>query len=409
MSPVCWGPPEDSPWADLDALRAVCASAELGGVQAAAKVLSRSPTSLSRSLQAWQRSCGFKPAEVAGWLERAGRALSHLAVLGGPEGRVGVHSLSWLVSGFARQVGLRQLQTLVWLERSRCLEEAARCLGVGVATVQQRLAQIEPWAAAPLCIRTRRSLVFTEAGELAAQAARLALAELAQAHEAWTLWLGGSPASLRGRLVVGVGPGAGACVSRAVHAVQADFPGLGLHLVDGSGPELLRRLERAELDLLVSLWPADAASPALASEPLFETDWVVAVRPGHALAGRQGLRWDELAGASWIVGAQGLGPPALGPGAGGVHGPAVAAASICAPGPLRTLELLTQSDRLAWLVASDLDSPLARALAVRLDLPPVDPPARVMLCWRAGYLPPPGAQGFLQALRRVAGAARSDS
>ncbi len=400
---------------DLRRLRAACAVGALGSTVQAAQALRLSQSSVVRAIQELEAACGFalfdrngrgmQPTpDGAALLERAGRALAHLAVLGGPEGRVGVHGLSWLLSRFATGLAGRQMQVLKALAATLSLPAAAQQLGVGAPAVHQSLGQIEHLAGTALFQRSRRGLRLTEAGEEAVRAVQLAQAELAQAAQALSLRQG----RLQGRLVIGMLPFSSFMLPRALQAVLAEHPGLQVSVVDGTYESLVQQLRCAELDLVLGALRPGPPPQGLLHEPLFEDRLAVVARRGHPLGGRQGLAWPDLGQAQWIL------PMPQTP-AQAAFDEALAAVGLPPPAdalrvnsPLLMLALLAESDRLALMPPRQVRRELDAGLLVALPLELPHRPRSLGLLLRADYLPPPGALGLLEALRASGQQAQQD-
>jgi LysR family transcriptional regulator of gallate degradation len=335
--------------------------------------------------------------EGALFLARAGRALGFLAVLGGPEGRTGLHALSWLVSRFATGLNQRHMQAMLVLGRTLSLAGAASELGIGTSAVHQTLGQLEHLAGVALFVRSRRGLRLTESGEQAVLAVKLAQAELEQAEQHIS-WRRGT---LRGRLVIGTLPfSAGLLLPQAVEAVLSAHPGMAISMVDGTHDALVQQLREAEIDVMLgALRPA--APAGLQQETLFEDRLAVVVRGGHPLAGRQHLAWADLAAADWIM------PMPHTPAQAAFEQALAAAGLALPPSPLRVNSalmmqtLLAETDRLALMSPRQVHRELRAGLLVELPVQVVHQPRPIGMVWRADYLPPPGAELLMERFRAL--------
>lgn len=399
------------PLGDLKRLRALCAVQALGSTVQAAQALRVSQSSVVRAIQDLELRCGWalfdrtgrgmQATEQAGaLLERAARALSYLAVLGGPEGRAGLHGLSWLLSRFATGLGQRQMQVLLALARTLSLGGAASELGVGTSAVHQSLGQIEHLAGATLFVRSRRGLRLTDAGETAVRAVRLVGSELAQAEQELS-WQAGH---LRGHLSIGTLPfSTGLLLPRAVEAVLQAHPGLSIRIVDGTYDVLSHRLQQADIDLMLGALRPQAPAPDLRQEMLFEDELAVVARGGHPLAGRARLEWADLAQAQWIM-------PMPHTPAQAAFEQALRAAGLDDQPPGARLQvnsalimqvLLLESDRVALMSPRQVQREMAAGLLVRLSVPVQHQPRPIGMVMRSDYLPPPGARLMLEQLRTL--------
>jgi LysR family transcriptional activator of dmlA len=113
------------------------------------------------------------------------------------------------------------------LTTSGSLGEAARDMGVTVAAVSKRLAQIEGRAGTLLLTRTGRKLAMTPEGEAFLQYARCILEKFDELQQA----LGGAKQLPRGLIRVSAGPGFGRLhVAPAIAAFSAAYPDVEVRL-----------------------------------------------------------------------------------------------------------------------------------------------------------------------------------
>lgn len=394
---------------DLKQLRAVCAVQLLGSTVQAAQSLRVAQSSVARAVlelearmghQLFLRTArGMQPTEQAQpLLARAQRALACLAVLGGPQGRVGVHGLSWMLSRFATGLGQRQMQVLLALGGTLTLPAAAAELGVSVSAVHQSLGQIEHLAGGALFVRSRRGLRLTELGEVAVRAVKLALSELEQAEQEAS-WRSGH---LRGRLVIGTLPfSTSLLLPQAVEAVLSAHPGMRIRIVDGTYDALIEGLLQADIDLMVGALRSEPPSQELSQEVLFEDGLAVVARSGHPLALRKGLAWSDLAQAEWIM-------PMPHTPAQAAFEQALQAVDLDVPADSLRVNsafmmqaLLAETDRLALMSPRQVHREIEAGLLVRLPVAVRHQARPIGLVRRADYLPPPGVQLMLEQLRRL--------
>lgn len=398
-----------APLTDLKRLRAVCAVHALGSTVQAAVALRVAQSSVTRAILELEAGLGqalfhrtargMQPTpQASALLERASRALSCLAVIGGPEGRTGVHGLSWLLSRYAMGLSQRQMQVLLSLADQLSLPGAAAMLGVGSSAVHQSLGQIEHLAAGALFLRSRRGLRLTELGEVAVRAVKLAQAELAQAEQEMS-WRAGE---LRGQLVIGTLPfSTSLLLPQAVEAVLRAHPGLSIHIVDGTYDALSQRLLQADIDLMLGALRPQPPAAELRQELLFEDGLAVVVRAGHPLAGRKRVAWAELAQAEWIMPMPHTPAQAAFEQALRAAGLALPAAALRVNSALMMHALLAESDRLALMSPRQVRREVQAGLLAVLPVPVEHRPRPIGLLLRADYLPPPGARLMLQTLREL--------
>lgn len=397
----------------LRALRALCAVAASGSTVAAADAMHRSQSSVVRAVQSLEASLGqalfersgrgMRPTSVGGELAlRTGRALMHLAQADTPSRRgAGVDALYWTASRLAAGVTARHMDVLLSLAQTGTEVESARALGISQPAVHQTLAQLEHMAGHALFIRARKGLRPTEAGDAVEQAFRLARAELQQAGDA----LAARRGVVQGRLAIGTLPfSTGHLLSGAVDRVLRSHPGLAVTIVDGTYDALVQQLRRADIDLIVGALRPTLPAADLVQEPLFSDRLAVIVRASHPLARRPRLTWADLREAAWIM------PMPRTP-AQQAFEQALLAADLPLPADalrvnsaLMMQALLVQTDRLALMSPSHLRDQIAAGLLAELPVPVQHEPRMIGLVRRADYLPTPGAQALLVALRDVASA-----
>jgi DNA-binding transcriptional LysR family regulator len=194
-------------------------------------------------------------------------------------------------------VELRQLRYLEAVARHRHFTRAASELHVAQSALSHQIRRLEAELGAELLARTTRSVELTEAGELAVARARGALAEADALREGIDELRG----LVRGSVAIGALRPSGAV---DVPALLADFnrrhPGIEIEFREGTVAEMTDALLGGEIDasfaLEASPWPGGIASLRLSFEEL-----VVAMSPGHELAGSKPLPIRSLDGRELIA------------------------------------------------------------------------------------------------------------
>lgn len=296
------------------------------------------------------------------------------------------------VALWTRRIRLRHLEVLLAIARHGSLTAAADALGITQPAMSQWLADIEAAAGARLFERGRRLRPTPFAAPVIAHAehvlqdARRTLAELQ------TLRSGGT-----GRVRIGAMPVAtAALVPAAVLRLREQAPGIELTLEQDIAATLLQRLERGELDLLVTRLDARTLCSGLPQRRLFRDQHRVVCRPGHPLARRRRVAWRDAVRYPWLM------PPAGTP----MHealSATFAAAGVPPPPTLLTstavatnADLLRNSDGLAAQSGAMSAAPLAQGLLAALPLKLVHDTGDVGLVWREAA-PGPVLATVLQA------------
>jgi DNA-binding transcriptional LysR family regulator len=101
---------------------------------------------------------------------------------------------------------------------------------------------------------------------------------------------------LRVGILCTIGP---ARLSGSLAAFRAEAPGVELEIAVAMQGELLRRLEEAEVDVLVSNL-GEAVPDWCVVAPLYDERYVVLLPPGHRLAARENLRLEDLDGEPYL-------------------------------------------------------------------------------------------------------------
>jgi LysR family hydrogen peroxide-inducible transcriptional activator len=186
---------------------------------------------------------------------------------------------------------LRQLEYAVAVADRKSFHRAARACHVSQPGLSAQIRSLEDALEVRLFERDRRGVLLTGAGEELVRRARAVLAEaqgLAEAARAFR-------APLSGVLKLGVIPTiAPHLLPRVLPTLRARHPELRLELHEGLTGDLVARLNRGGLDLL--LVALEAPLEDLATRPLFEDPFVAAMPAGHRLAGRRRLREHDLEG-----------------------------------------------------------------------------------------------------------------
>src|SRR6266480_6507865 len=198
---------------------------------------------------------------------------------------------------------VRRMRVLKEVAAQRSFSAAAEKLGYTQSAVSQQIAALEREAGSVLIERNPRGIRLTDAGEALVRHADKILARLAEAEAELE-----AIAGLRGgRLRLGSFPTAGATLMpRAIAEFSGRPPAVELSLSESEPDESLPRLKAGELDLiLVDDSPAggrgddDVDFIHLLDDPLH-----LALPPGHRLASRRRVRFEDLASEPWIQGTQ---------------------------------------------------------------------------------------------------------
>jgi DNA-binding transcriptional LysR family regulator len=196
---------------------------------------------------------------------------------------------------------VRRLRLLSELARRGTIAEVARAVGYSASAVSQSLAQLEREAGMGLLERDGRNVRLTAAAHRLVVRTDRVLAELDAAEAE----LAAEQGSVRGELVIGAFPSAGArLVAPAVRALAERHPELVCTVREHEPEDGIALLRSGELDMLVSeSYDRVPAAPAggLEERPLRSEPLLLAL---PAPAGET-VALAGLAGAAWISGVAG--------------------------------------------------------------------------------------------------------
>lgn len=180
---------------------------------------------------------------------------------------------------------LAGLRAFVAVAEKQHFGSAATALGVSQSTLSQALAALEAGLETRLVERsTRRVRVTTEGTQLLPHAQ-----SVVEAADAFTAAAAGASDPLQGTLRLGLIPTVAPYVLPTMLAGLAGrLPALTLRVVEDQTERLLAGLREGSLDAaLISLSvPKPTSTGGLTEVPIYDEDFVLAVPPGHPLAGK---------------------------------------------------------------------------------------------------------------------------
>jgi DNA-binding transcriptional LysR family regulator len=295
----------------------------------------------------------------------------------------------------------RHLVLLVELGRHGSIMHAAEAANLTQPAASKLLGELEHALGVQLFERLPRGVAPTWYGKVLIRRAGAALAEMDAAHQEVMELLSG----LRGRVDVGtVLTPSTSLIPPAVTLLKGRHARVHVSISVDTSKLLVSRLRAGELDMVVGRILDTEAAEELNFEPITDEPHSLIARVGHPLAGRSGLRLDELSEQGWIL------PPSgsilrdritalfLSQ---GLEQPAETVSTMALP---TIAALLTGSDMVAplpaELVQPYLDSGLLTVLpydlALRMDM--------YGIITRKHHQLSPGAEAMLAALREVVAA-----
>jgi DNA-binding transcriptional LysR family regulator len=292
-------------------------------------------------------------------------------------------------------VELRQIVYVEAVARLGGFTRAAEQLHVAQPAVSAQVRLLEAELGTPLFVRTTRRVALTAAGETFLLRARRVLAELdGVRHD-----LADLADVLRGQVTIGATTVSGGFnVAEALADFSTLHAGIGLRLRAGRVAELLTLLDSAAVDIVIAPVHADLAATCTSSL-LTQERLVVALPPGHSLAGRSPLSFDDLRDEQFVC---------LPPGS-GLHAILTAAASEAgyvahipfeASTPAAVRELVAAGLGVALLAQSAATVAGPSISIARLEPEPAHPP--IGLITRANRSLSPAARACWQHLAKRA-------
>ncbi|OBB96346.1 hydrogen peroxide-inducible genes activator [Mycobacterium sp. 852002-40037_SCH5390672] len=182
------------------------------------------------------------------------------------------------------------LRAFVAVAERRQFSSAATALGLSQSTLSQALAALEAGLGTQLVERsTRRVFLTPEGTQLLARAQAVV-----EAADAFSAAAAGSSDPLRTGMRLGLIPTVAPYVLPTVLAgVAEQLPGLTLRVTEDQTERLLAVLREGALDAALIALPAEGAG--VTAIPIYDEDFVLALPPGHPLAGKRRVPATALA------------------------------------------------------------------------------------------------------------------
>lgn len=287
-----------------------------------------------------------------------------------------------------------QLTVLIAVTEQENFTLAARYLGLAQPTVHRSTTMLEQSAGTSFFQRTSHGLITTRPGQLLAQAARLALAELDQASSDLAALDGREV----GRIVIGALPlSRSGWLPSSIVAFRQRRPSFPFEVIDGRYDELLLGLRRGEIDMMLGALRLPSPIEDIAQEQLFGDDVVVVARHGHPLLNARAIGPDDLIAYPWVM------PRKTTPLRANLdafldgHRPS----NVIETSSVITMrEILRSSDHIGGLsrIQAQVESPSLAILPI--DLP--NSTRIIGITTRTGWEPTRAQQDFLTVLRNIA-------
>ena len=174
-----------------------------------------------------------------------------------------------------------KLRALIAVAESENFSIAARHLGIAQPTIHRAVSQLESEIGRELFRRTQYGSTLTRAGQLLANAAQLAFAELAQAEMELAEAIG------RGQLSITLGGmplSRSYILPRAVARFHQQHPHVRIRVLEGPYDTLRAGLRRGSIDFLFGALRDPLPIEDIVQEHLFDDELIVVSSPQHELA-----------------------------------------------------------------------------------------------------------------------------
>ena len=192
---------------------------------------------------------------------------------------------------------LRTLRYFVTTAEELNITRAAERLNMSQPPLSNQIKALENELGTPLFIRGKRHLKLTEAGSLLYRRA-VQILELAEQTQQEVQSLNGLNGTINVSVVDGRAP---FLLARWIAGFRAEFPEVKFRLWNGSGDEVLERLNRGLAEIAVVAAPYDTET--LEGFSVSREPWVAMIPAGHPLAQVEGdfLPLSSLVGEPLIV------------------------------------------------------------------------------------------------------------
>jgi DNA-binding transcriptional LysR family regulator len=193
---------------------------------------------------------------------------------------------------------LRHLRTLEAIARHGSFTRAAEELHLAQSALSQQVRRLEAELGVEVLRRTSRQVHVTPAGQVVLDYAKRVLSEVDGLQSELQQLTG----VLSGRVSIGaMWPTGNFHLPRVLGEFHEDHPGVEIHMIEDTADRMLDMLRTDELDLAFASVDPDRLGDEFAATVLFEEQILVAVAPGHPLAERDHVTFDELAGETLIA------------------------------------------------------------------------------------------------------------
>lgn len=198
-------------------------------------------------------------------------------------------------------ISIRQMRTLLAIQKHGKISAAARALGLTSPAVTLQLQQLEQELGCQLFLRTKSGAQPTEIGQIAIETAYRVINELTSLEETVQAHNGVAAGTIR----LGVVSTGKYFAPRVIAAFTAVHPGISMTLVAANRTEIIQKLHDHDIDIALMGRPPTTFkvnATLFGDHPL-----VFIASPDHPLVGQLDISKEELAEQKFIVRERGSG------------------------------------------------------------------------------------------------------
>lgn len=201
---------------------------------------------------------------------------------------------------------IQTLKALICVEERGSIRAAAECMFLSQPALSIAIKQLEEEVGAPLLVRSRKGVGFTNFGQAFLSRARLIVAETRKAQEEIAQLRG----HWHGNVRLATSPAVG--LSLLPHALRPfikKHPQVMVHCFDGLYPGVIPALRAGMIDFAVTPVRSESVEADLVAEPLCSVQVVIVARRFHPLAKARTLA--RLRDGLWAFSTATKGPGAV--------------------------------------------------------------------------------------------------
>ena len=197
---------------------------------------------------------------------------------------------------------IRVLQYFLALAREASITKAAESLNMTQPPLSRQLKELEEELGKQLLIRGNRKVTLTEEGMILRKRAE----EMVALMDKTKSEISSSGENISGEIYIGGGETEGIrLIAKVAERIQKNHPDISYHFFSGNADDVTERLDQGLLDFGILIEPADMKKYDFIKLPTRDR-WGLLLRRDHPLAGKQGIKPEDLQGIPLIASRQSL-------------------------------------------------------------------------------------------------------